>query len=185
MQRNDYRYNRNNHYANNKKRNHANFGYGGKLPYPMNAAEVNSEVFGGKMFEMLNTLNQLQAMSTKRSEPVVEQTLISRDIGFLADIMEENTYYLVEAELPGFKKEEITINVNGNIVRVEAHYRNGNCRNEESYIQKERSRSDFVREFVIGEIDEDRIEAAYESGILRIKLPKALTEKKSTVVKIR
>lgn len=86
------------------------------------------------------------------------------------DIEENEEMYMVSADLPGIKKDEIKIDVTGNTLRVSGERRREI--KEEGYY--ERSSGRFSRSFTLPEaVDSKKIEANFEDGVLRIVLPKS------------
>lgn len=94
---------------------------------------------------------------------------------FKADIRETDQAYLVEAELPGFKKEEIEIDYAHPYLTIKA------VRNEETneendghqIIRRERRYGEYVRRFYVQDIEEAGIRAALKDGILSLEIPKS------------
>lgn len=98
---------------------------------------------------------------------------------FRADIVEREDAYYVEAELPGFSKEDITINIDKNRLTIHAKREQKNeFKNEEDnrVIHRERSYGEFMRTFYLDNYDEDNIKAKLDNGILQIEIPKLYPE---------
>lgn len=93
---------------------------------------------------------------------------------FSTDIIEKDDAYYVKAELPGFDKENITIELDDNYLIIKAkREESAEEKNDaEFYIRKERRYGEFVRQFYIDNVDKDKIRATLENGILKIELPK-------------
>lgn len=86
------------------------------------------------------------------------------------DIEENDEMYFVSADLPGVKKEDIKLDINGNMLRFSGERRREV--KEEGYY--ERSSGRFSRSFTLPEnVDAKKIEANFEDGVLRIVLPKS------------
>lgn len=94
---------------------------------------------------------------------------------FRTDIREEDGKYILEAELPGFKKEDISLNVKNGILTVSAEHKESSDQKDEkgNYIRRERRYGSFSRSFDINGIDESGITASYNNGVLELSLPKA------------
>ena len=97
---------------------------------------------------------------------------------FSTDIEEKEDSYVLTAELPGFQKEDIAIDVSGNTLTVKAEHREEKEERDEgkNYIHKERSYGGYTRSFSIEGIDVDHIKADYQDGILMLTMPKAEKE---------
>ncbi len=94
---------------------------------------------------------------------------------FRTDIRDEDNAYLLEAELPGYQKEDISLDLKEGILTIRAEHKEetGDQDKKGNYIRKERRYSSVVRSFDVSGIAEDAIDASYENGILKIRLPKA------------
>ncbi len=93
---------------------------------------------------------------------------------FRTDIRDTGDGYVLEAELPGFNKEDITLDLKDNILTITAtHSESAEKKDEGGYIRRERRYGSFQRSFDVTGIDESGITAAYENGVLALTLPKA------------
>lgn len=95
---------------------------------------------------------------------------------FRCDIQDKGDSYLMEAELPGFNKEDIKLDLKDGILTISAQH--GENKDEEdgkgSYIRRERRYGSFTRSFDVTGVDEEHITAAYNNGVLELNLPKAV-----------
>ena len=91
---------------------------------------------------------------------------------FKADIKETPNEYIIDAELPGIKKEDITIDYKNNYLTVSANRQEVIEENNDNYIRKERHYGNFSRSFYIDDIDKISVNARFDNGILSIVLPK-------------
>ncbi|MGG7162731.1 Hsp20/alpha crystallin family protein [Clostridium ihumii] len=91
---------------------------------------------------------------------------------FKADIKETPNEYIIDAELPGIKKEDITIDYKNNYLTVSANRQEVIEENNDNYIRKERHYGNFSRSFYIDDIDKNSVNARFDNGILSIVLPK-------------
>lgn len=92
---------------------------------------------------------------------------------FKTDIREEEDKYIMEAELPGFEKGDIQLDVNGEeLVLSAVHSQEQLDKAKGTYICRERSYNAYQRRFNIAGIDAEKIEAEYKNGILYMILPK-------------
>ncbi|MDO4544266.1 MAG: Hsp20/alpha crystallin family protein [Clostridia bacterium] len=99
--------------------------------------------------------------------------------GFLTDISDKGDYYLLEAELAGFNKEDIKVDVEGECLTISATRKQENEDKKAGYIRRERCYGSFKRSFDISDVDTERIEAAYENGVLKLNLPKRRPQQSS------
>ncbi len=95
---------------------------------------------------------------------------------FRTDVSEDDTSYQISAELPGFKKEEINLDVEGDCLTISAQHSEENEESDEkkNYIKRERFYGSYSRSFDITGVDVDAIKAEYADGILKIDLPKVI-----------
>lgn len=93
---------------------------------------------------------------------------------FRTDIQDLGDKFLLEAELPGFKKEDIQLDLKDNILTIKAEHKESSEEKDEkgNYIRRERRYGSFARNFDVTGIDENAISASYENGILALTLPK-------------
>ena len=93
--------------------------------------------------------------------------------GFKTDIVDEGDHYLLSAELPGFAKEDIHIDLDGDYLTVRAeHSEDKENRDEKNYLRRERHYGSYSRSFNIAEVKAEEITAAYNDGVLTLTLPK-------------
>ena len=91
---------------------------------------------------------------------------------FNTDVIAEGDHYLLQAELPGFKKEDINIDLSNNTLTISANHEEKNEENKSNYIRKERHYSSYKRCFHVEGIRPEDIDASYQDGILEVKFPK-------------
>jgi HSP20 family protein len=93
---------------------------------------------------------------------------------FRMDVTENDKEYQVLAEMPGVKKEDISITINGNEVAVSAEVKQEKVvKNGDTVLCAERSYGTIKRAFSLGqEVDEALAQAKYNEGVLELTLPK-------------
>lgn len=91
------------------------------------------------------------------------------------NIWQNDTSYIVEAELPGFKMNEIEVSLLQNRLTISGRHAEQMESNEQGeYIRRERRVGEFSRTITVpSQIDSERIEAHLDHGVLRVTLPKA------------
>lgn len=85
------------------------------------------------------------------------------------DIKETEKEFEISIDLPGFKKENVTLNFDNGYINVSAKKEQEET--EGKYIRRERTLS-CSRSYYIGDIDKSSIKAKYENGVLTVTLPK-------------
>lgn len=94
---------------------------------------------------------------------------------FRTDIKDTGDKYVLEAELPGFTKEDINLDLKDGVLTISAQHKEEKEEKDEAgrYLRRERRYGSFARSFDVSNIDEENISAAYNNGILELNLPKA------------
>ena len=88
------------------------------------------------------------------------------------DVRETDVEYLVDADLPGFSKEAITVAFDNDHLIIEAKREDLKRDEGENYIRQERSVGEFRRRFYMDNVQEDKITAKFADGVLKLVLPK-------------
>ncbi len=89
------------------------------------------------------------------------------------DVLEDDASIILKAELPGVKKEDISLDVGSGVLTIRGEKRFEREKSRESYHIIERHYGTFKRSFSMPDmIDSDKIRAAYEKGVLEVVLPK-------------
>lgn len=94
----------------------------------------------------------------------------SRVSSLKADVIKTQNGFEVEVEIPGFKKEEINVSYEKDLLTVWAERKLAEQSEENSYVRLERAVK-VKRSFMIKGIDEEKITAKYENGVLLLTLP--------------
>lgn len=89
------------------------------------------------------------------------------------DIYEQDDAYIVKAELPGMKKEDVNITIHQNILTLRGERKEEGTSKDMQYIRAERNVGSFLRSFTLpSSVKTDKVEAVYKDGVLTITLPK-------------
>ena len=94
---------------------------------------------------------------------------------FNTDIQDTGKEYVLEAELPGFNKEDIHVDVQDGVLTISAkHEEKQDEKDEKSgkYVRRERRYGSYQRSFNLNGVDAKNIQGAYENGVLKLTLPK-------------
>ncbi|EDS76928.1 18 kDa heat shock protein [Clostridium botulinum C str. Eklund] len=94
--------------------------------------------------------------------------------GFNVDVRDTEKAYLVEADLPGMKKENLDIYYENGYLVISAKREDSveDKDDKNNYVRRERHYGEFKRSFFINDIDVNNIEANFENGVLKLVLPK-------------
>ncbi|MFA7109781.1 MAG: Hsp20/alpha crystallin family protein [Sphaerochaetaceae bacterium] len=103
------------------------------------------------------------------------------------DIFEDASFYTIEAELPGFKEENVAINIEKHVLNLKSLKEEENKKDERKVLIKERNSYKFERSFRLPEgVDEEKISAEFSNGVLKILVPKMPeVQPKAITVKIK
>ncbi len=100
------------------------------------------------------------------------------------DVMENDDRIVVKAELPGLEAGDIDVSITGDVLTIKGEKKTEEKKEEEKYHYSERYYGLFERSFRLPvAVKTDRIEAAFEKGLLTVTLPKQ-EEAKAKAVKI-
>lgn len=92
---------------------------------------------------------------------------------FKLDVNETDKEYKIYAEIPGVKKEDIDISVDGNQVSISAEVKKETSSSKENQVCNERYYGSLRRTFSLdNEVDVNKVFAKYDKGILELLLPK-------------
>ena len=93
---------------------------------------------------------------------------------FRVDVSENENAYTLRAEIPGVKKNDINITIDGDTVAIGAEVRNEKeVKNGDRVLRSERHYGKVYRAFTLGQaVDETAAEAKYTDGVLELTLPK-------------
>lgn len=92
---------------------------------------------------------------------------------FRTDIRKTDEGYLLEADLPGFDKKDIGLELKDDVLTIKAqrHSEVEDTDKKENFVRIERSYGAYERSFDVSGIDTDKITAKYENGVLRLNMP--------------
>jgi len=88
------------------------------------------------------------------------------------DVRENENAYMLDIEIPGVQKEDIKLITNDDILTINVKREDNISSTNDKYIRKERKFGSMSRSFTIRDIDNERINAKYENGVLYVSLPK-------------
>lgn len=96
------------------------------------------------------------------------------------DIREKKDKYIIDIDLPGFEKENISLSLNSGYLDISAKTeKEENSEDEERFVRQERFYGECSRSFYVGEdITEEDIHAKFNNGILKIEIPKKEKQEK-------
>lgn len=101
---------------------------------------------------------------------------------FSTDIRDNGDSYVLEADLPGVKKEDISLDLTDNVLTIKAERHSEYEENDKKHssVRCERSYGSYQRSFDTSGIDTDGIDAEFKDGVLKLTLPKVKEVKPET-----
>ena len=96
------------------------------------------------------------------------------------DVKDEGDKFVLEADVPGMKKDDLKVEVNDGVLTISANYdeRSEQKDEESKYVYRERRCGSMSRAFNVEGIREDGITARFQDGVLTLELPKCAPEEK-------
>lgn len=148
----------------------------GLVPFAKNISNKDDDF--NSLFDVFNEPffhNALSPFSTAKS--------------FKVDVKDLGSAYELTAELPGIKKENISLSYENSYLTIKVANKeektvNDKEKQSEKYLRRERYYGEMQRSFYIDDIDEANIKAAYKDGILTVTLPKAVKKETATAINI-
>jgi HSP20 family protein len=106
--------------------------------------------------------------------PMAFENQAQAQVQVKVDVREDDAAYIVHADIPGVKKEEISVTIDGNQVAISAEVkRNREDKQGEKLLHAERFTGKVYRAFSLAqEVDEAQAQARYNDGVLELRLPK-------------
>jgi HSP20 family protein len=96
-----------------------------------------------------------------------------RDWAPAVDIREEESRYLLSADIPGVERENIEITLEGGVLTIKGERRGETAANGQDYRRRERMHGTFMRQFTLPEtVDSQNISATVKDGVLDVVIPK-------------
>lgn len=92
------------------------------------------------------------------------------------DIYQDEDKYIVELEVPGLNKEDISLDYKGDILSIKAEHKFEDSEEDKNYFYQSRSFHSINRQIRFPDVDAAKISAAYENGVLKIVLPSKTEE---------
>ena len=111
----------------------------------------------------------------------------TREDNMKCDIYEKDGDYHIEMDVPGFSKEDISVEAKDGYLTISAEKKNEVNEEDEkkNYIRRERVYGKYERTFYVGDLDQDKIDAEFNNGCLKITVPKKEEVENKKVIEIK
>ncbi len=101
------------------------------------------------------------------------------------DIEEKDDSFVVDMEMPGIKKENVKVSLNDGTLTVSYKQDEVNDESNHHFIKKERFVTEGSRSFYLGDVDNSKVNASLENGILNIVVPKAVKPDNTQFIEVK
>ena len=135
-----------------------------------------------EMEELQNRLSTILGRSPGRGDGGERESLTVSEWSPLVDITEDPKEYLIKAELPEVKKEELKVNVEDGVLTISGERKFEKEEKGKKFHRIERSYGSFIRTFTLpDDVDAGKVAADFKEGVLLVHLPKDEKAKPKTV----
>ena len=123
--------------------------------------------------DLLSIQDEMNKLFDERLDQFSGSELQSRVWQPLVDIFEEDDKFVIKAEIPEVKKEDISINLENNVLTIKGERKLEKEDKKENYHRAERFYGMFQRSFTLpGTVEQEKIKANLENGVLTLEIPK-------------
>jgi HSP20 family protein len=137
--------------------------------------------------DMSDRLNRAFGRSAlTRGEAASKDAMTVFDWSPTVDVIETPEEFLIKAELPEVKKDDVSVSVDGGVLRIQGERKHEKDERGKRYHRVERSYGSFLRSFTLPDnVDETQVQAEFKDGVLNVRLRKVEKAKpKSIEVKV-
>ena len=136
--------------------------------------------------ELQNRLSTLFGRAPIRKNGAKDEALAVAEWAPMVDVVEDDNEYLIKAELPEVKKDDVKVTVQDDVLTITGERQYEKEEKEKKYHRVERAYGSFARSFTLPEdADGEKVAAEFKDGVLKVHLPKSEQAKpKSIEVKI-
>ena len=141
-------------------------------------------IFGENLFdEFWNDPFDMDRMLPRGRDPLYGKH--SKNL-MKTDVRETEGSYELDVDLPGFKKDEVNVELNNGYLTIEAakSLDKDDADKQGRYIRQERYAGSMSRSFYVGDVKPEDVKAKYESGVLTVLIPKEEPKKLTSGSKI-
>ena len=126
------------------------------------------------MFELIPFTRHVNVYDPFRALDEMQRSFFNDNstLGFRTDVIDTGDAYKLDAELPGFKKEDINIDVENDCLTISVQRKVEDEDKRPNYVKRERVYGSFSRSFDVSGVNVDAIEAQYTDGVLKLTMPK-------------
>ena len=124
--------------------------------------------------ELQTRLSTLLGRAPVRKDGGKDEAMTVAEWAPLVDIVEDDHEYLIKAEVPEVKKEDVKVTVQNGVLSLMGDRKFTKEEKDKKYHRVERAYGSFVRSFSLPEdADENKVSADFKDGVLQVHLPKS------------
>jgi HSP20 family protein len=124
--------------------------------------------------DLQNRLATLFGRAPVRRQDGQEESMTVAEWAPLVDISEDGKEYLIKAELPGLKKDDVHISVEKGVLTITGERKFEKEEKDKKHHRVERAYGSFVRTFIVpDDAEADKVAAQFKDGVLTIHIPKS------------
>jgi HSP20 family protein len=124
--------------------------------------------------DLQSRLSTLFGRAPVRKDGGKDEAMTVAEWAPLVDIVEDDHEYLIKAEVPEVKKEDVKVTVQNGVLSLVGNRKFVKEENDKKYHRVERAYGSFVRSFSLPEdADENKVSADFKDGVLQVHLPKS------------
>jgi HSP20 family protein len=98
----------------------------------------------------------------------------------VVDVKQTEKEYIVEAELPGMKNDDVDVRIDGRVLSISGETETSKEEEGTDFIRRERRSQSFTRKFNLpDDVDEGKVKATFDNGLLTVALPRTNVESSS------
>ena len=132
------------------------------------------------MFELIPFDRRMHRLSNydpfHEMDEFFNSTTRAVNTAFHTDVIDNSDSFELDAELPGFKKEDIHLSIENDCLTISAERKLNKDEKQPNFVKRERFYGSCSRSFDLTGIDVNMISAAYVDGVLKLTLPKESEE---------
>lgn len=131
-----------------------------------------------EMEELENRLSSFFGRAPARRQNGEQETMTVAEWSPLVDITEDDKEYLIKAELPEVKKEDVKVTVENGVLTVTGERKFEKEEKGKKYHRVERAYGNFVRSFTLpDDADANKVNAEFKDGVLKVRVTKSESAK--------
>ena len=127
-----------------------------------------------EMEDLQNRLSGLFGRASARRKNGEQESIAVAEWAPLVDITEDDKEYLIKAELPEVRKDDVKVAVENGVLTISGERKSEKEEKNKKYHRIERAYGSFERTFIVpDDADADKVNAEFKDGVLRVHLPKS------------